>query len=365
MEIGRGVKDLNMEEKRPQQTWEKLVPREFPGSYKLLGTEYVYGRGVWSAVYQAQSPEDLPMPDLGLPTPPTSPVDKRKSPLLAIKAPTRRDAHKVLINEARILTYLHQSPTASDFIINFHGLDSARHSLVLDAVPQTLDSYVKAAARNARANFSTRTMFDPIIGPAQWARLAERLIDGLAFIHDVNSVVHGDIKPANILLRSDPSTPGGTDFLQPLYCDFSSSRVVTATTSSVEEVSAVTTDFTSPELLSSFYRRNGTRAVVTCASDVFALGVTLLAAAIGESPYAGARMEIMKLGMAKEGKPLQFARGGDQASRAMKGGVLESVLKGSLEKDPEKRLKVGDWKAELGACIGDWKETELSKMRKM
>lgn len=361
-ELEHGVKDLRMDENRSQQTWEETVPRAYPGSYELLGTEYVYGCGAWSAVYQAHDTEDLPMPDLGLLTPPTSPSNKYRPQLLAIKAPTRRDANKILTNEARILTYLHHTHTTSQYIINFHGFDSARHSLVLDAVPQTLDTYVKAAAKNARANFSTQTMFDPVIGRAQWAHLAERLIDGLAFLHDVKKVIHGDIKPANILLRSDPCTTSGSDLLQPLYCDFSSSRVVTANTGPVEEVSAVTTDFTSPELLSSFHRRNNTRAVVTFASDVFALGVTLLAAAIGESPYAGARMEIMKVGMAKEGRPLQFARGGEQASRLMKGGVVERVVVGAVEKDPEKRSKVTDWKAELETCIEDWKEAERSKI---
>lgn len=352
-----------MAEKRPQQTWEETVPRAFPGSYQLLGTEYVYGRGVWSAVYQAHGSDHPPMPDLGLPTPPTSPSNKLKPQLLAIKAPTRRDANKILTNEARILTYLHHTATTAQHIINFHGFDSARHSLVLDAIPQTLDTYVKAAANDARANFSTQTMFDPVIGRAQWAHLAERLIDGLAFLHDVKGVVHGDIKPANILLRSDPCDTNGSDLLQPLYCDFSSSRVLTTNAADIiEEVSAVTTDFTAPELLSSFHQRNNTRAVVTFASDVFALGVTLLTAATGETPYAGARMEIMKVGMAKEGRPLQFARGGEQASRVMKGGVAEKVVVGAVEKDPERRIKVAEWKAELGTCIEDWKETEGPKL---
>ena len=109
----------------------------------------------------------------------------------------------------------------------------------------------------------------------------------------------------------------------------------------------MTPDFTSPELLASFYHRNGSRAVATFASDIFALGVTLLVAATGESPYVSARMEIQKLAMAKEGRPMEFARAGDQASRVMKGRMVVKSLTRALEKDPMRRVSALEWKLEV------------------
>ncbi|KAK4690776.1 hypothetical protein P7C71_g6089, partial [Lecanoromycetidae sp. Uapishka_2] len=174
----------------------------------------------------------------------------------------------------------------------------------MDAIPLTLENHAKSAKKQP---FSTKTMSDPIIGAAEWTTLAESLITGLAFLHS-KGCVHGDIKPANILLQTNQAGK-----LTPLYCDFSSSHTLSPTTpiDQIDQVSAITADYTSPELLASLNPRNKSRAVATYASDIFALAVTLLFAAIGESPYAAARMEMQKLEMARMGEPLEFARGGE------------------------------------------------------
>ena len=338
-----------MEEPK-QITWAATSPKPYASKYRPLGSNTAgreeYGRGVWSVVYRAIETVDS-SPSPGILTPPTSPAHNSKAghptSILAIKAPTRRDANKVLKEEARILTYIHRAPIAADHVVAFYGYDETTHALVLDAVPLSLDAKTKSAVKDARNNFSTRTMFDPVIGSSQWSELAEGLIGGLAYLHS-RGCVHGDIKPANVLLQ-----PTGQGSFRPLYCDFSSSHILDPESPGIEieEVGAVTTDFTAPELLQSFYRRNGQRAVATFASDVFALAVTLLVAATGESPYAGARMEIQKVGMAKEGKPLEFARAGDQASRIMKGKIVDRVVKGALERDPSKRIRAEDWRLQL------------------
>lgn len=148
-------------------------------------------------------------------------------------------------------------------------------------------------------------MFDPVLGVAEWAHLARRSIQGLTFLHAARCV-HGDVKPANILLRPSPS-----GILTPLFCDFSSSRIVTTDDEDSPEITAVTTEYTAPELLSALHRRTpSTRAMANPAADVFALAVTLLVAATGESAHAAARMEVQKLAMVKEGIPIVFARGG-------------------------------------------------------
>ena len=330
--------------------WSEITPKTYRRRHKLLGSasssgHEEFGRGVWSVVYRAEGLPDHPT-ESELLTPPTSPLTQSRSAsshsFFAVKAPLRRDAHKVLDNEARILTYLHQTSNATNHLVQFHGYDSAQHSIILDAYPLTLATHAKSALASTRASFTTKTMCDPVVGKTQWAEIAEGLINGLAFLHDFGCV-HGDIKPANVLLQSTSSST-----FRPLYCDFSSSHILCPSSSlQIDEVSAVTPDFTSPELLASFYHRNGSRAVATFASDIFALGVTLLVAATGESPYVSARMEIQKLAMAKEGRPMEFARAGDQASRVMKGRMVVKSLTRALEKDPMRRVSALEWKLEV------------------
>ena len=330
--------------------WLETTPKPYRRKYKLLDSasssgHEEFGRGVWSVVYRAEGLPDHPL-EPELPTPPTSPLTQSRLAtsysFFAVKAPLRRDAHQVLDNEARILTYLHQTSDAKDYLVQFHGYDSEQHSIILDAYPLTLATHAKSALVSTRASFTTKTMLDPVVGRSQWAEIAQGLINGLAFLHNCDCV-HGDIKPANILLQ-----PTSSSTFRALYCDFSSSHIFCPLSSSqIDEVSAVTPDFTSPELLASFYHRDGSRAVATFASDVFALGVTLVVAATGESPYAGARMEFQKLGMAKEGRPIEFARASDQASRVMKGRMVVKSLVRALAKDPVKRVSAMEWKSEV------------------
>ncbi len=319
-------------------TWEGTIPRPYTEAYNIEGSSASrlaeYGRGVWSVVYRAR--EITPTP-IALPTPPNSPASglraKTSQVVLAIKSPSRRDAHNILHHEARVLTYLHSIRNASTYIVPFHGYEVSTHSVVLDPFPLNLDSYTKAAAASARANLSTQTMFDPVVGLPEWSTLANHLISGLSFLH-AHNCIHGDIKPANILLRPKPS-----GLHEPLYCDFSSSLHTLDSTPT--EITALTADYSAPELLSSL-TTSGVATLPSFAADVYALGVTLLFAALGESPYACARMEIMKLSMAKEGRPLSFVTGGDQGARVQQGSRVGKCLIGAFRKK-EERWGVEEW----------------------
>ena len=341
------------EEERP---WATIRARECTGRYELLsgntGSGYQeYGRGVWSVVFKATETPTTGQSAAAagdIPTPPASPLATHSprtdlaSRCLAVKSPIRRDAHAILESEARILTYLHQSRGTGNHVVPFHGYEPLQYAVVLDPIPLTLDSYTKTAAKQARENFSTRTMFDPILGASVWLRLCTSLIDGLALLHSKN-VVHGDIKPANILLRPlQPADAAAAVEYQPLYCDFSSSHVQEPG-KTPDEVSAVTTEFTAPELLRAFSHNVDEKAVATFEADVFALGVTMLTAATGENPYAGARHHGQKTAMATEGMPLKFARAGEQASRVRVKGMVDTVIRGAVAKDRTKRWTAVQW----------------------
>ncbi|KAL9006541.1 MAG: hypothetical protein Q9188_000701 [Gyalolechia gomerana] len=345
-------------------SWEKTVPRPCTKKYQRQGSassgDQELGRGAWSTVFRATL--CLQFQPSSIPTPPTSPVSSSSKTtinrLLAIKAAARRDAHDILYQEARILTYLHSCAHASRYLVPFHGYDVASQSLVMDAVPLNLDTHAKSCLKRTCLNFSTKTMFDPVCGTREWKSLAAQLINGLAFLHS-RSCVHGDIKPANILLR--PNGDDSSEAYTALYCDFSSSRIFSGDSRNDEDrsqqLTALTPDFTSPELFTSLY---STSAVATMASDVYALGVTLVVAAIGTSPYASAGMDMLKLGMAREGRVLDFARQGEQGTRVMKGKMVERCLKGALEKSTDNRSTVGQWKRDVDAVFDN--APHLNKM---
>lgn len=343
-----------------EPNWSEILPRAYSKKYEILGSAssglQEYGRGAWSVVYRAKEVSEThrsaPL------TPPTSPAQPSVGGILAVKAPCRRDAHCVLEKEARVLTYLHSFSHAEKYLVPFHGFDQLEHSIVLSAIPLSLEKYAKIGAEDARLNFSTKTMCDPVIGIEHWMQLASHLIDGLVFLHS-KSCVHGDIKPANILLRDSES-----EFLTPLFCDFSSSHVSPSPSSNapssceeaIEEVSAVTPDYTSPELLDAIHHHTANaRAIASAAADVFALAVTLMVAATGESPYAGARMDVQKLGMAKEGKPLDFARGGENSSRIMKGRWVDKVLGCAVDKEVGNRRTADGWRVLMDGVLEERK----------
>ncbi|KAL8775028.1 MAG: hypothetical protein Q9209_000507 [Squamulea sp. 1 TL-2023] len=336
-------------------SWEMISPRSCTKKYQLSlspssGYE-VLGHGAWSTVYRATEMQETPLS--ALLTPPTSPINISSKPatgrVLAIKAPARKDAHDILYHEARVLTYLHSFHRASSYIVAFHGFVVASQSLVMHAIPMNLEAHANTCLKNARTNFATRTMFDPVCGPQGWRSLTTQLIDGLEFLHSKNCV-HGDIKPSNVLLQ--PNENSSPETYTPLYCDFSSSRILedsnVSNAEQAQRITALTPDYASPELLTSL---RSTAAVATTAADVYALAVTLLVAAIGESPYAGTNMDMLKLSMVREGRVLEFARQAEQGTRIMKGKMVDLCLKSALEKDVAKRSTAKEWRHNVHAII--------------
>ena len=320
------------------------LSRQYHGFYQLRNE---LGYGAWSTVY---SVSEVPVPSgssshSSAPlTPPGTPEQSRRSSaaqLLAVKALARQDGKSVLEKEARILTYLHSHSEAAKYLVPFHGLNSTQRSIVMDLVPLTLESH---AREMAKAPLTTESMFQPVMGGEQWQGLAKALIAGLAFLH-AKRCIHGDIKPANILLQQGRDC-SGRNILTPLYCDFSSSHVLDepAASGTVDLVSAVTTEYAAPELLRALRSGSTERPVATFASDVFSLGTTLLFAALGESPYAMARISFQKLEMAKEGRPLDYARSGSQGTRVQKGQVVDRILEAAVVKEAKKRTDVETWK---------------------
>ncbi|OJJ99433.1 hypothetical protein ASPACDRAFT_79345 [Aspergillus aculeatus ATCC 16872] len=317
--------------------------------YDPRGRPVEFGRGVWSVVYKASS---SPAVKSGLLTPPSSPAVKGR--VVAVKSPVRRDAHSVLDAEARALTRISRVAGAENHAVPFHGYISESHSIVMSAVPLALSTYIQDKAAIAQKTRSTQTMFNPVQGMAHWHVLAEKLIAGLAWLHSGPQMVHGDIKPHNILLRL--RSPSGQDLdlesdsfpYEPLFADFSSAHPI-ASPSSPEQCSmgtaltALTPPFAAPELLC-VSSLTSPDVAPTPESDVFSLAVSLLAAATGDLLLYPGASNLQRLAMAREGhRVIDFARSGPNGSRVPRAGVVEQMIQPAIAKDPSQRIHPDDW----------------------
>ncbi|KAL4810144.1 kinase-like domain-containing protein [Aspergillus unguis] len=306
------------------------------------GRRISFGSGAWSVVYKAFASPRANIATRPL-TPPSSPTTKGR--LVAVKSPGRRDARPVLYAEALALTRASAVPDSEHYIVPFHGYIAESSSIIMSAIPLSLSSYIEDKARLAQQNFSTRTMFDPVLGMAQWHDCARKLIKCLSWLHDDAKIVHGDIKPHNILLQplASLNSDSSTEFpYEPLLIDFSSSYSVTDEKKPAgTSLSAVTPPFTAPELLASL---SSPDVIPAPPSDVFSLAVTILAAATGDLLIYSGFNAGQRLMRAKDGHMIiDFARSSNNGTRVPKNGLVEKLVKPAVAKDPAVRITPREW----------------------
>lgn len=244
------------------------------------GQSQMFGQGAWSNVFKGTCRNKTHL-NSGVITPP--PQATHMPLLVAIKTPGRKDAIPVLRNEAKVLTVLRNQDPTEKYVAAFHGLVDSENALVSTAHPLALEEHILSCNQSALENRTAENRTAPVLGNfAIWLDLADKLVSALDWLHNEAKIVHGDIKPGNILLKTGFSsqTPDAFSY-EPLFIDFSSSQQLDSDEVTEGTLSALTTHYTAPELLKSSVLKDP-KSCATTASDVFSTAVTLLAAATGD-----------------------------------------------------------------------------------
>jgi serine/threonine-protein kinase len=155
--------------------------------------------------------------------------------------------------------------------------------------------------------------------PAEEARqVAEQLGRALGSAH-AGRIVHGDIKPANVLISRDGTVK---------VTDFGLARLLGGSSAQLSATIAGTPTYMAPEQ---------SRGTATPASDVYSAGVVLYEMLSGRPPFEGdAPVELA----------LQHLQDAPPPLDASVPGPLRDVVFRALDKDPQRRFRDGDELAE-------------------
>jgi serine/threonine-protein kinase len=205
------------------------------------------------------------------------------------------------------------------------GRDQGKYYLILEYVEGP--SFAKAIARRA-------------FSPKESALILSAIARGLHHAHR-NGVVHGDVVPSNILLKSDGS-PKLTDFgiarLRQGYEGRAGAEVARATRWK-SGVTAGTPVYMSPEQAAAM------NDVIDGRSDVYSLGAVLYEAATGRAPFAGrSTPEILD----------KVARVAPPAPRLVDPSLdaeLERIVLKAMDKDPARRYPTAK---DFADALHDW-----------
>lgn len=207
-------------------------------------------------------------------------------------------AHRVADREADVLTQLAHHP---------HVVDIEEVGVTDDGRPYLVEDFVGGGSLEAQRGAGAR------FPPSRVIQLGVELAGALAAAHDVG-IVHGDVKPSNVLMDPDRSA---------LLCDFGISQTQSLAITAGQTFS-VTVLYAAPEVL------EGARASVQ--ADIYSLGLTLYTLAVGEQPYVGAaELGLVPLIDAICRRPLPPLD--DETPRA-----LSDVIAIATAKDPDDRF---------------------------
>lgn len=154
-----------------------------------------------------------------------------------------------------------------------------------------------------------------VLDPRTVAMLGADVAEALAYVHS-HSVVHRDVKPANILLPDRESEATGP---RAMLADFGIARIVDGTRLTATGSVLGTANYLSPE--------QAVGGTLSPATDVYSLGLVLVECLTGERCFPGSALESVSARLARDPEiPLQF------------GEAWHKLLKVMTLRDPAERI---------------------------
>jgi hypothetical protein len=227
--------------------------------------------------------------------------------------------------EAQILAKVDRHPN----VLKVHhlGQDQGRSFLVTDYVAgKSLGSAMPLEPRRA-------------------ARVARKLADALAYVHE-RSVLHRDLKPDNVILRDDAED-------EPVLIDFGLAWVEDAIRLTRSGSTLGTPHFMSPEQAT-----GGNGEHLDARADVYSLGATLYAALTGDAPFDADSMPALIQKLMVEPSPPPSAKR-KEVPRA-----LDAICAVALEKDAADRYQTAaEMRDDLDRFLRGEKPLALERLR--
>lgn len=239
----------------------------------------------------------------------------------------------------------HKTKTLHAFCMPYFGpttlADVIRHCKSSNALPETgsvlvtvlkerMTEFLKQTGARAsvpkQTGAPTLTQLEKMryVEAVLW--LAARMADGLTHAH-VHGILHGDLKPANILLTEEG---------QPMLLDFNLATDIKVQEAVGELRVGGTLPYMAPEHLSAL--QGGDKSKVNTRSDIYALGVILFELLSGKTPFESKR------GTFADTLPVMIAERmqGPPALRPLNPAIspaVESIVRHCLEPDANKRYQ--------------------------
>ena len=202
-------------------------------------------------------------------------------------------------------------------IVQVHdfGVEGQVYYMVMEYIAgDTLKSRMRAA-RDAGERLSPEEII-------VWLR---GLASALDYAHE-RSIIHRDVKPANVMLRIEEGGPGDLT-PTPVLTDFGVAKILEGVQFTGTGMTIGTPDYMAPE--------QGSGQEVTCSADLYSLAVILYEMLVGELPFTADTPVAVLLQHISATPPPIHLRAPDLPP------ALDKVLDRALAKKPEERYPTG------------------------